>query len=765
LAYAEPISPATLRMFPHLAELQGHVLLGGRTTQVVLSGVPANGSADPWQSAMVAAYVRQGGAWRPLGALGAVDLRSGSNGLLYVPVGINLGLDAERGVALASVVYAARGSAPGASGKLVSFRLDAVGNILAVQLDETSGAWSLRFRSRAASDIAGPEVEVAGQRGSRYLLRYRQAEVAALVLYRPSSVTESTAGTVLEPLREAGGGTRPSREGFELLLGRNAAARLHARVAALEACLQPARAGGKAAAASCETAPAAAVATLTLTLPAGDGGGGDVPQPVHLFDQAGREVSYTALYAGESMALQLPVNQPLYLADTRLGRALGDGTPVLLAPGDAPVVALPQRAAGRLTVALEASDAAPAIVTLHRLDAPGGDAYDLGGKIPAGALRLGPTTYWVTRPRVELAVVAGSYQVEARSGDAGGACSARVAVPRDGSAIASCALSRGPALEGDAGIDVDLASGDWPIASQAMRRALGLDWVARRAGEATSQGAIPALAVADPGTGLTLQYLPAPASLAAAWARESRAARGGDVLARFAAFARGSGATGGERSGLLELGCPSPGVDLAEYETLARRLDVDAVRLFGCREGLASTELMALYARLHVRRQGRLLLTSVSALDLAAVGPYYPRLVLDRGTPPAATAEGLLAGLRTRNYTLSSGALVRIGRLSAAAAKAGRRRLTVEVDMAVDPDIRVRELLIHTEAGQVHREPLGESAAQNTPPRRLDLEIPEGSRWIRAELRGASRRFAASQLFDRSGGLLLSTTTFQALPK
>jgi hypothetical protein len=380
-------------------------------------------------------------------------------------------------------------------------------------------------------------------------------------------------------------------------------------------------------------------------------------------------------------------------------------------------------------------------------------------------LRLGPAAFWVTLPRLELPVLAGSYQVEGRSGEAGGACSARVAVPRDGSGAARCVPSRGSAPKGDAGIDVDLASGGWPIASQAMRRALGLDWVASRPGEAASPGAVPGLTVADPATGLTLQLVPVPAPLAAAWAREGRAVRGVDVLSRFAAFVRDSGASGGGRRGLLELGCPTPGVDLAEYETLAQRLDVDAVRLFGCREGLASSELMALYARLHVRRQGRLLLTSVSALDLAAVGPYYPRLVLDRGAVATATPEGLLAGLRTRSYTLSSGAVVRIGSLSAAEASAGRRRLTVEVDMAVDPDIRVRELLIHTEAGQAHRETLGDGAAQNTGPRRLELEIPEGSRWIRAELRGASRRFAASQLFDRSRALLLSTTTFQALPK
>lgn len=765
LAYAEPISPATLRSFPHLADLQGHVLLGGRTAQVVLSGVPANGSADPWQPALVAAYERQGGAWRPLGALGAVDVRSGGSGPLYVPAGINLGLDAERGIALASVVYAARGSAPGGSGKLVSFRLDAVGNVLDVQLDETSAAWSLRFRSLVASDVAGPEVAVGSQRGSRYLLRYRQAEVAAFVGHRLFTVMESTAGTVLEPLGDEAGSARPSREGFELLLGRMAAGRLHARVAALEACLPAARSARKPAAASCEAAPPASVATLTLKLPAEDGGGRHVPHPVHLFDQTGRELSYTALYAGESMALQLPVGQPLYLADTRLGRALGDGKPLLLAPGDAPVVALAQRAAGRLAVALGASEAAPAIVTLHRLDAPGGDAYDLGAKTPAGVLRLGPAAFWVTLARLELPVLAGSYRVEGRSGDAGGACSARVAVPRGGSGAARCVPSRGSAPRRDAGIDVDLASGAWPIASQAMRRALGLDWVAIRPGDASGQGAVPALTVADPGTGLTLQLVPAQAPLAAAWARESRALRGADLLARFAAFVRGSGSAAGRARGLLELGCPTAGVDLAEYETLAQRLGVDAVRLFGCREGLASSELMSLYARLHVRRQGRLLLTSASALDLAAVGPYYPRLVLDRGAVPTATPEGLLAGLRAHDYTLSSGALVGIGGLSAAGARAGRRRLTMEVEIAVDPDIRVRELIIHTEAGPVHREPLGEGAAQNTAPRRLELEIPQGSRWIRAELRGASRRFAASQLFDRTGGLLLSTTTFQALPK
>ena len=69
-ALAEPISPATVARFPHLAPFQGLVLLGGSRMQVVLAGVSTSGLAslgadELWQPGVIAFVERRhdGSGW------------------------------------------------------------------------------------------------------------------------------------------------------------------------------------------------------------------------------------------------------------------------------------------------------------------------------------------------------------------------------------------------------------------------------------------------------------------------------------------------------------------------------------------------------------------------------------------------------------------------------------------------------------------------------------------------------------------------------
>ncbi len=769
--FAEPISRATVARFPHLSPYEGHVLLSAPKLQAVLAGVPPEPVSEEWQPAVVALIERRGETWRSLGAAGRIEISAKTpGGGSYRSSGVNVGIDRAKNLALATYVFT--GTSPDAPRQAVSFRLDAATGRLAILPDVFAAAsstraalWRLRFRSVGAQNLIPPEVMLGTLHGVPYLFRYRAAEIVAVVGFRPFDAEEQLGQLTLTP---ESGGPGPAAEGWQILVGREAASQALAAAANVKACMY------KKNTANCEAdIPASAI--LKLSLAAGDAGGQEVAQPVFVYDHTGRSIFYTALFAGDVLKAPLPKADGYRLADTRSGRVLRDIPQLSLAAGGERAIDLPARIAGGVRLD-PGEDHAPAIVTINRLDQPKGlPVTTQAAALQPRAVRLSDNSFLVREWPVELPLLSGAYVVELARGGDGVFCNARVRVVEAETRGHQCpARTYDTAIPNAAAyLAADLAAvlpPRSPAVSKLYQQALGVQVLIPAEGAGTARAFGPpaesptteglaALEIVDEGTGLTLRYFPSTPDLETRWLEQKKKA-GGGALAAFAKLARSRDL----EAGILELGCPVTGVTLTEYEQIARRLQVDAVRLFGCAPGIEQSELLAAAGRMQRKRKQPLVVTSVSALAHAGTGLYFPRILfptkagLDGSNPQALASE-----LRAGRSVLSAGAARRVVELRPKPPQRGDWELVVEV--ANSPEVRPRHLFIYTETGQIKKELIPDPTAEGGALRTVTVNFsaPQDAQWFRVEARGSSRRSSTSQLFDKNYGVVLATTGFAPL--
>lgn len=759
--FAEPISSGTIARFPHLARFGGHVLLSGLKTQVVLAGVPPEPSTEEWQPAVVAFAEKRFGAWHVMTAMGRVDLSGRSaSGPIYRPVGVNVGAD--RGKALAYATYVFAGATAEAPKQVVTFRLDGQAGRLSL-LPEPFGQaapavpkgmkqmpvlWRLRFRSLGAQTLPARDDQVGPFHGIPYLTRYQGGEMVSVIGFRPFDADEVLGQLTLSPEPGLDG---PAIEGWQVLIGRDASLGALAAAATIKMCMF-APPGGRPVTAKTLAAGCSADATfgpLTLSLAAADAGKDDVAQPVFVYNAAGNPVAYTALFAGESVRLSLPRGPGYRLADTRSGRALKDIPPFEIASDAGYKADLPVRGAGRVLID-PGADRAPALITVNRLDQPKGLSVAPGFAEPSRHVtQVSPNTFLVRDWPVEVPLLSGGYVIELARGGDGVFCNARVLVTANqtrqhlcpAATFKTAVAAEKDFVAADLGAPLVQAQGDL---AELNKKVYGVTFLPQ------------ALSVEDGDTGLELRFVPGSPELAQRWATARGRAKGA-VLQGFARFIRLQPEAA---QGLLELGCPAPGVSLGEYERTAQRLAVDAVRLFGCASGPELNEHLALAGRLVKRRKTPLAITPVPAVAHAVSGGFFPRLLVaanELGDPP--TLDAFLARVKTGSSIATAGAVVHMDDL---VAKSQRGDFEVTVSVSSSPEVRPRFIFLYSEHGTLNKEPVpeGDDALRKV---KISFTAPPDAQWIRAEVRGSSRRSSVSQLFDKNYGIALATTGFLPL--
>ena len=714
-----------------------------------------------------------------LSAVGRVEVSARApSGSPYRAIGVNVGTDRAKGLAFATVVYGGPTAADPRTA--VTFRLDGQTGRLSL-LPEAFGPsggsvqkssphqaptlWSLRFRAQGAHDLFAPDVTVGRMRGVPYVIRYTGNDIIAAVGLRPFDTDEQLGQLLLTPELS---GPAPAVEGWQILVGRDAALAAPLSSATALKCLYPASPSSKDLASKngkvCGVD--AAFGTLKLGLSSKDGGKGAVPQPIFVYNSAGQAVFYTALLAGESVKVQLPSGGPYRLADTRSGRALKDIAALSVVAHEDLDVLLPPRPAGKIRLD-PGVDRSSALVTVNRLDQPKGLVVTPPDPtLDALGTRLSPNTLLVKEWPFDLPLLTGSYVVEIARGG-GVFCNVRVSLAAGESRAHFCPpttfTTAIPALDADvAGQPHYLAVEFSGAGDEQLSRALGVDLT------------LPSIEVTDAETGSSARFVADDALVSRVkerWAIVGSKPKGG-ALTAFAKMLR-EPLGGGEapaKNGVFELGCPAPALTLAEYEKTAKRLQVDALRLFGCATGAEQNEHLALAARVQKQRPTPIALTSVPAVAFAEHGLFFPRLFLQTGssTPPDSAAA--IHGLKERRYALGAGVLMAVQNVKAVAGEAVNYE--VDVETASSSEVSARWLFVFSENGQRHRQALEPPPNEGSGPddraevvvTHMKFKLPAGDRFIRVEVRGSSRRSSVSQLFDRNYGTVLATTSFLTLP-
>ncbi len=755
---AEPISPATVARFPHLRPFQGHVLLSGPSVQVILAGIPPEPSTEDWQPGVVAFAERRFGTWRIMEAMGRVELSGrAASGPIYRPIGVNVGADRAKSLAFATYVFA--GTSAEAQRQVVTFRLDGAGGRLSL-LPEAFGPaaasvpkgaklvpvlWRLRFRAVGALNLPARDDQIGGFRGVPYLMRYQGAEMLSVIGFRPFDVDEQLGQLTLSPELGLDG---PLVEGWQLLIGRDAALGTLSAAGTIKACMYTKDRAAAKLVAGCNAD--GAFGALALALPARDAGRKDVAQPVFVYDAAGNPVFYTAVFAGESVRAELPRAANYRLADTRSGRSLKDLAAFAVTGPEGFKAELAARGAGRILVD-PGEDRSPAMVTINRLDQPKGLPIAPGLAEPSRHVtQLSANSFLVREWPVELPLLSGSYVVELARGGDGVFCNVRALIVENQVRQHLCPTTT---FKTEIPADKDFIAADLTASvvqtggelGETLKKVYGVTFLQL------------ALTVEDEETGLELRFVPGSKALAERWAASRGKARGG-VLLRFSKFIRVQPEAA---AGVLELGCPAPGITLGEYERTANRLYVDAVRLFGCATGSEQNEHLAAAGRMVRRKKAPLAITSVAALAHAVSGAFFPRLFVPaRELGPTPDLAGFLARVKAGDAVATAGAVVRVAELKGRGALRGEFEATIEV--SASPEVRARYIFLYTEQGQVKREPIpdGDQPVRTV---KVTFKAPPDAQWIRVEARGSSRRSSVSQLFDRNYGIALATTGFMPL--
>lgn len=772
---AEPISPSTSKRFDHLQSFQGQILLGGSELQVVLAGVPPTPLTRAWQPSVLAVFERHGETWVQKTSLRGVELRNEA-GPAYQPVAIDLGTDAESGAAYATYIYTAVGQKN--VRQLVTFRFDPEVGRLAVLFDDyndgsgpkAASQWHLRLTGDGAM-TAAPRSDYGGVLGSSYVLAASGTDVTAIVGYRAFSVTELEGARTLAP--QTSTKERQPLEGYEIYLTRRSAARVVRRVYDLKECLfgafrpktLPKPESRFSWILGCETDTPRTF--VTLMTPPTDAGGARVSQPVFFFQPGGEPIIRTALFAGESLAVDVPPGIDLDIGDTAGGRLIEGAGPISMQRGEAKTIALAARPHAVLRIDL-GIDKEAALLTLRRLDARSdGEAGVTGIDTASGNVKfIGYGTWLVKSWPVLVDVLPGGYEVMLARGGAGVFCRRTLRALEGEPATVRCSPPK--PLPPDR-LYADLSFSKGAQDPRAYGSALGVDLLTKAVGEVTTITArrkihettlIASLSIVDEATQLDMQVVPASPVLAARWAKvQPRKTQ--DVMATFAHFAHEEGGVS-----LLELGCPGPSVSLFEYELLVNRLNPDAVRLFGCRSGEDERELINLWTRLSVGRKQPLVLTSVSRLDAIQHPTVFPRLVLPtvRGREPASV---LLAAARGGLLTLTAGARVELSKVfpvlpAGTTPLKGHAPTHGEALVVIAPagEIVSGTVALYTEKGLLKSEPL----ATVTAPTEMRISFPwlADMQLIRAEVTATDGRILGTTLLRPFAAL--ATATEGAIP-
>lgn len=762
---AEPIAPRVARDYPHLRDYQGHLLLSTTDLQLVIAGAtPIVDAKAVWQPVILAAFERRFEQWQVKSSLGRVDLApvAGlivSNPAVFHAAGVDMGADKATNVAHAAIVLVAEGQPK----QLVQVRLDGETRSVTLTIDDFSmpgrtsdRAWQLRLRSDTVSSVIGPERQLGGVSGSPYVVRYDGADVSAVLPFRMAQVHDDFDELIIQPegLRPGQSAVLPV-EGYELALSRGAVANIHARSAAIEACLYGDKKPKKALS---DTARATWLATcrsdtperrVKVTLPDNDGGGSSASQPLYVFDDNGSPLTYNALYAGESLDLSLPAGSPLHFADTRSGRVI---------PGSEAVDAtltLPIRRTRSLRLHPASGDDRAAFVSVNRLDMPRGHAAAVDFEDDDAATRLSDGLFLVKAWPLGLELIEGGYQIDVTRGDDGTICTLRLTVGGGRPGKVTCPkatfTTEIPGVRDEVTLDVEATSATDPAANETIRHAYGVDAVLAPVAVAStvtpSPQMLPVLRLNDEQSGITLQLTPADEELAERWAAEPQG-EGQERLERFVRFARREAP-----DGWLELGCPVA-MSPAEYRQLVGRLDPDAVRLIGCWQG-DDLDAQMLAAGTAERSGPPLQFTTVSVLHDLTLASFFPRLLLPKAA--GESAAQLAAALKSGAFSVTAGAALTDVQL-AKSTVAGSTHV-VSFNFAATRESRPRYVVLYTEAGRLKRETIAEGG--DAPVKmQISLTPPKGSRYLRIEIKGSPRRATMSRMFDLDEGVIMAATNF-----
>lgn len=718
-AYAEPISPQTVQRFKHLKPYQGHLVLGGATLQVVLAGVPAKEPAAGWQPAVLAVFELRDGYFQRSAALAGLDLNPLGDAVLF-PIGVDLGTEKTAKLAFVTQVYAA--SEPKVGKQAMTWRFDAEQATLAMVMGEFGGAalkapkgghkWKIRLKGDGAGTVIG----------KGYWQRFADADVVTFFPYRHLNAAATATSLELEPKPNEGS----TLDGFELLLGRDAAGRTLARAASLEDCLfgtqkprKPLKEEAKLGwILACQVS--GMKATLRLVPSAADQSA--ALRPVYVFSGDGVPLLYTALDGSkDSTDLLLPVSGETYqLADTRHGRVVPGTTVIAPVDGQTKTVEVPALPSGLLRIAPGTSKAA-AILTVRRFDRDGGsDAGIVAAGDGDSQLRLAKDRLLIRSWPADLELEAGGYQLTLSRGGDGTLCAFKTQIQANRRVVLACDKGKAPGAK-DAPdqtyLDLAAAEGrDLPLAS--MRQALGVDLLAEPVDETGGRAApLRVLRFEDDATGTVISFVPATAALAGRWEKQRKGLSHEDLTTRFVRLVRGEGGPG-----IVELGCPGPGTSGFDYELLVQRVQPDAVRLFGCAGEARDGEWLALYDRLAASRRQPYLLTPESGLRATQSQP--PRLLL-RSAPKTLQQkpETLIRALLYGAYEIRAGGGVSLTKVTRTP-KTG-----MVADVAFEAESPAAMLALYGENGLIKEEKVAASGQVSIPLRGAETS------WLRAELR------------------------------
>ena len=796
-AIAEPISPDTLKRHGHLASYVGHVLLGGHDLQVVLAGVPSRPSKTAWQPAILAAFERnRDGPWRQVTALNTLEFRLFHAGTPLTVLGLDIATTSPTNAASITIVYGDETQSD--ITKNVTYRLDENLGRLSVIIadaqiktvkrapknpdlthknaDRSPNEWGLRISNPDAGWFLSGLDPVGSSAMMKSFWRYDADSVVTLTGYVPLSTETKPRHLELKPMTaDKVSDSAPPIQGYEITFGKIHTASTLSRAAKLFECLYGAKKSTTWPSIEkfipylqeCGSTPEES--TLQLSLSAEDPGGDRSAYPVFVFDDKGKPLAYTALFAGETLSLSIPAKMHLRLSDTLYGRMLSETMlqTLEMSPGITKRVELLPRRAGLIRIN-GPEQGGTALLSLKRIDSEA-SILGLRGGQEEGCFKRDQEErlmkpwgfqegfFLATSWPVYCELLGSTYALSLQTIDGSSRCDKRVHPQPTSPQAVSCSLKSSVryASKKQKFAPVDLAFPDAraaplisglgmrlvaaPIDGNAkdLRKVLGMK---SEITKNLSYESIPTLRITDENSDIAVQFLPATPDLLTVFQRFKQR-RPDDSIGALLDAVRAT-----EADGFLELGCPNPSHDIFDYELLVRRTEPDGLRLFGCPWPEPESDLVSLWARLGLQQKKPfLLMPNSSAFVLQKGGP--PRLMIPNDGDDLKSA--LVQSLASQSSLVTRGPILELSVAKAngrttTAGRAKKNPMKVEeyvatfvVDQTPLEDGTSWNISLYTDKGLIKTI---NYPALDQPPGKASVGFtsPGEIRWVRAELTKAS---------------------------
>ena len=737
LAYAEPITPNTIRRFPHLEEFQGDLIIGNKFSQVIIPGVSTDSKKEQWHRLVIAVFDWEG-QWQENRSIGTISiLPPDISGQKMQLTAVNFKSLLSQEDAKIQLLFSANKHRR----KFVELSMSNIDPKMQLMFLENnfmpSNAWPVQITEQQGDILFDAHVGKTGQHNR--MSSYIDTSILTMFSYTPF-VKESLPRKMILSPQSMKKKSSYGLQGYELWFGRASIEKVVLREEVLNRCKFDASKQSKTFE---RCAQNIATATLKINLSGIDQGQDEIAYPLHITASDYEPIAYIPLFSGASQTIRIPANKVYGFISSRFGKSIQEIKPVSLAKNEEKTLSIPPRLLSKLTISVE-NERIPGVVQFSNLDITRNGRSLLTTSKSGGAEIISANKVLVSTWPLVIDIIEGSYNINVYRKRGESLCDMNISIVANQISSMHCEELKTAEKEVADGVNVDLRDNSSGFMKDNIRKLQGKTWFAGKSN--TLEDEIPMDAAKDANLGIELRWI------GASGKQDLR------EVAKFKNNLEKYREKVAEVDGAVELGCPTPGMTAFEYQNLIEKLHPNFVRIFGCANVYDQENFLASVGTATANLNKRILISAAGNSSNYGSGLNYSflRLFNDDDDTPQEVVKKLVAG----EYSIANGAFVKLENIEWIDPKT----LELSLNVTLENQNSLDHIIVYSETGNAY--PLTIDAnVVNEGPFKLKAKWLASDKFLRAEARGTLGGEIKKSVVTPVIRTHLGTTNFVPVPE